>query len=111
MSTQISKNKIYVLSDEMTALGLKLSGIGNTIQIDNPTDAGKYLVTLAKDERVAIIIVTENIASANSELIIKISTKPWPVIVEIPGPEGLKKKKESAIQSLVKNALGVDFEI
>ena len=111
MAKQISRKEIYVLSDEMTALGLKLAGIGNTIHIDNPTDATEYLVALAKDEAVAIIIVTENISHVNSELITKISAKPWPVIVEIPGPDGSTKKKMSSIQELVKSALGVDFEL
>ena len=51
------------------------------------------------------------IGEENRELLGRISKKPWPVVVEIPGPEGKIERESSNLKELVRQALGIEIDI
>ena len=55
--------------------------------------------------------MTEKIGEENRELLGRISKKPWPVVVEIPGPEGKIERESSNLKELVRQALGIEIDI
>ena len=103
--------KIATVTDDITALGMRLSGIGEVTTIKDGESASSAISDYANDGSIAVIIITEVIAEENRLLINKITLRPWPVIVEIPGPEGKLEKESSSIKELVKRALGIEMDI
>lgn len=103
--------KIATITDDITAIGLRLSGIGEAKSVAEGESASQMITDYANDSSIAVIIVTESIAAENRTLINKITMRPWPVIVEIPGPEGKLEKESSSIKDLVKRALGIEMDI
>lgn len=103
--------KIATVTDDLTALGMRLSGIGEVTAIKDDESASSTISEYANDASIAVIIITERIADENRALINKITLRPWPVIVEIPGPEGKIEKESSSIKELVKRALGIEMDI
>ena len=102
--------KIATITDDITALGMRLAGIGKVTAIIEGESASSAISNYANDPSIAVIIITELIAMDNRAQINRITLRPWPVIVEIPGPEG-KISEESTIKELVKRALGIEMEI
>ena len=105
------RHKIATVTDDITALGMRLSGIGEVTAVKEGEKASEYITQYANDPSVAVIILTEEIGEQNRALINKITLRPWPVIVEIPGPEGKMAKESSSIKELVKRALGIEMDI
>ena len=103
--------KIATVTDDITALGMRLSGIGEVSEIKDGESASGKISEYANDSSIAVIIITEILADENRTLINKITLRPWPVIVEIPGPEGKIDKESSSIKELVKRALGIEMDI
>ncbi|MCY3411351.1 MAG: hypothetical protein INQ03_06915 [Candidatus Heimdallarchaeota archaeon] len=103
--------KIATITDDVTALGMRLSGIGEVSSVKDGETGSDIISTYANDPSIAVIIITEEIAAENRALINKITLRPWPVIVEIPGPDGKIEKESSAIKELVKRALGIEMDI
>jgi vacuolar-type H+-ATPase subunit F/Vma7 len=109
--SKIIREKIVGMTDELTSLGLRLAGIGNVIAL-KPDDTGsKQLSKIANDETVAVLIITESYAEKNRDVLNRLSRRPWPVIVEIPGPEGKIERESSTLKELVKNALGIEIDL
>ncbi len=108
--SNVTREKIYVLADEMTGLGLKLAGIGNIIELSDERTGQEELIKLANDESVAIVIITEKFAELNRSIINKITLKPWPVIVEIEGPEGKMEMETNTLKELIRSAIGIEVE-
>ncbi len=115
MSTRVERSHIVGLTDEMTALGLKLAGIKRIYPIrDDETNvetSRDLLVKLIADESVAVLIITEKYADMNRAILDRAALRPWPVIVEIPGPEGKIQRETSTLKTLVKNALGIELDL
>ena len=107
----VERSRIVGLTDEMTSLGLTLAGIKHIYAVPEGDDGRKLLTKLLQDDSVAVLIITEKYAEMNRRIIERAMLRPWPVIVEIPGPEGKMEKEESALKSLVKNALGIELDI
>jgi len=107
----VQRTKIVTLTDEITALGLKLAGIGEVSSIKDGETGTAELTAYANDPDIAVLIITEDIGDKNRVIINRITQKPWPVIVEIPGPDGKKVRESSTLKELVKRALGIEMEI
>ena len=102
---------IATVTDDITALGMKLAGIGKIAAVKEEETGANYITKFASDPSVAVLIITEKIGELNRPLINRISQRPWPVVVEIPGPEGKIEKESSSLKDLVKRALGIEMDI
>lgn len=109
MSTQ--RTRIATITDSVTALGMKLAGMGEVADIDDEHAAAELITQFANDPTIAVMIITERIGEANRDLLFRISQRPWPVVVEIPGPEGKIERESSTLKELVRQALGIEIEI
>ena len=105
------RNKIATITDDVTALGMKLAGIGEVSALKDDENAFDLITQYANDPTIAVIIITESIGEKNRNLLNKITQRPWPVIVEIPGPEGKIERETSTLKDLVKRALGVEMDL
>ena len=108
---QQERYKIATITDDVTAIGMRLSGIGDANAIKDGESASPLITQYANDPTIAVIIITEKLAMENRTLINRITLRPWPVIVEIPGPEGKIEKESSSIKELVRRALGIEMDI
>ncbi|MHA2503679.1 MAG: V-type ATP synthase subunit F [Candidatus Kariarchaeaceae archaeon] len=109
MSSQ--RNRIATITDSITALGMKLAGMGEVAAVDDEKLATEMISQYANDPTIAVMIVTERLGEANRELLNRISQRPWPVVVEIPGPEGKMERESSTLKELVRQALGIEMDI
>ncbi len=105
------RNIIATVTDDITALGMKLAGIGEVVALKDGEKANDYISKLANDPSIAVIIVTERIGEENRLLLNRITQRPWPVIVEIPGPEGKIERASSTLKDLVRRALGIEMDV
>ncbi len=109
MSTP-QRTKIVSVGDEETSLGFKLAGVSK-VYSEEPEKASTLLRSLAEDPELAILIVTEEIAKANQDVIRRITVNPYPVIVEVPGKKAQYESAEDKVRALIKMALGIDIEM
>ena len=58
-----------------------------------------------------ILIITEEVAKANKDVIRRIRVNPYPVIVEVPGKKAQYESAEDKVRALIKMALGIDIEM
>lgn len=110
MSTQ-QRNVIATVTDDITALGMKLAGIGKVVAVKDEDTGSEVIQKFANDPTIAVIILTEDVGEKNRALINRITQRPWPVIVEIPGPGGKMDRESSSLKELVKRALGIEMDI
>ena len=110
MST-VERTVIATVTDDITALGMKLAGIGKIAALKEDESGSNQITKFASDPSVAVLIITEKIGEMNRALLNRIAQRPWPVVVEIPGPEGKIEKESSSLKDLVKRALGIDMDI
>ncbi len=108
MSTTMNPTRIVAVTDEQTAIGLRLTGISEAIAA-TPSNAETLLRGFAADPEVAVIIVTEHIAEANFELIQRLTRETFPIVVEIPDKDGPITRLKDPIRELVLQAVGVDL--
>ncbi|UJG42453.1 MAG: V-type ATP synthase subunit F [Candidatus Heimdallarchaeum endolithica] len=109
MSSNVERKKIVSVGDEETSLGFKLAGIAEAYTVE-PENAGRILKKLAEQPDLAILIVTEDVAKANTTIIAKIRQQTYPVIVEVPGKKAKYEEEEDRVQELIRMALGIDIE-
>ena len=109
MSSQ-QRSKIVSIGDEETSMGFKLAGISE-VYTEEPEKSAKLLRTIADDPEIAVLIITEEVAKANADLIRRIRINPYPVIVEVPGKKAHYESAEDKVRSLIKMALGIDIEL
>ena len=80
--------KFYCIADEITARGFRLAGI-NAYVASTADQAQRGINDAVASTDCAIIIITEKVASLVQSHIDMIRLeKDYPLIVEIPGPEG-----------------------
>lgn len=104
------RNKIMSIGDVETSLGFKLAGISEVFT-EEPSKAASILRKLADDPELAILIITEEVAKANEDLIRRIKINPYPVIIEVPGKKAKFDSAEDKVRALIKMALGIDIEM
>ncbi|OLS18683.1 MAG: V-type ATP synthase subunit F [Candidatus Heimdallarchaeota archaeon LC_3] len=100
--------RITAVADEQTCTWLKMSGIGQVYPINDPLEAGDVLKKLAKDIDRAIVLITPEIAKANSRIVQANLAKKdvFPIMLELPIGE-----TSSGLQDLISSALGIEFEL
>jgi len=104
------RTKIISIGDEETSLGFKLAGISE-VYTEEPEKASSLLRSLAEDPELAILIITEEVAKANKDVLKRITINPYPVIVEVPGKKAQYESAEDKVRALIKMALGIDIEM
>ncbi len=100
--------EIVVLGDEDTVVGFKLAGVRRAL-VANASNADEKFLELVADEKVGLIILSEDTLKLFSQKTLKaIETLAKPVVVTIPG----KTAKPAGVNSLalmIKKAIGVDL--
>ncbi|MCX8204222.1 MAG: V-type ATP synthase subunit F [Candidatus Nezhaarchaeota archaeon] len=103
--------KIVVVGDEDAVAGFKLAGVSDGRVVRTPSEAEEVLKELVRDEEVAVLMVTEEVASMADSLVRELYLKPRPVIVKIPSRKGVEVKKEDPIRELLRRAIGVEVSV
>jgi vacuolar-type H+-ATPase subunit F/Vma7 len=100
--------RVTAIGDEETCTWLQLSGIGHVYPVMNPEDAGPILADLLpRSEEIAIVLITPEVAEANSEIVAKSLQQLYPIILELP----IKVREKDPLRDLIRTAVGVDLDI
>jgi len=102
--------KVAVIGDEDTVVGFRLAGILKGEVATDSASARRALVELSREPDISLIIITERLAEQIRDIIEELSTRPYPVIVEIPDKKGKLEGMVSPLRKLVKQAIGVELE-
>ncbi len=105
--------KIASITDPLTANGLKLAGMGEVHEVENPKEAERVFQDLIKKEEIGIIVLTEQLAQEMDEKVLerkKEKEKITPIVIEIPSKEGTVPERREIIDKLVKRAVGIKVE-
>ncbi len=98
----------HVVADEDTVVGFRYAGVPGTI-VRSAAEARRELDRLASGDEKTIIVTTEQIANQVRDHVNRIRTEEeFPLIVEIPGPEGPSEQSPSLL-SLIHEAVGIRF--
>ena len=104
--------KIVAIGDEDTIIGMQLAGVKEAFVRDNSEQVLTLLRELSTREDVAVILITEKLASNAQDLISQIQQeKTYPIIVEIPDKSGKLEKETDALKDLVRRAVGVELDV
>ncbi|MCX5813375.1 MAG: V-type ATP synthase subunit F [Proteobacteria bacterium] len=98
--------KFYCIADEDTARGFRLAGIG--VQVAATVEEARIAIeNITAHPDCGIIIITEKVAGWIRPQVEMIRLeREYPLIVEIPGPEGPLSGRKS-LRELVQEAVGV----
>ncbi len=102
---------IACVADEDTVLGLKLAGIQKAAIVNDASNARQMIIEFADDQEIAVLIISEEIAAKNEELINSLLERPFPIIIEIPSSKGRVEKEHDTLKELVKRAVGIELNI
>jgi V/A-type H+-transporting ATPase subunit F len=102
--------KVAILGDVDTSVGFRLAGILKAVTPTDAQSARSALVDFFRDPDVSLIIITEPFAEQIRDTVEELSSRPYPVIVEIPDKRGHLKEKASPLRRLVKRSIGVELE-
>ncbi len=103
-------SKIAIIGDADTVVGFRLAGILKASVPSDSAAARRALIGYSQDPDVSLVIITERLAEQIRDAIEEITTKPYPVIVEIPDKRGRLEERENPLRRLVKRAIGVELE-
>lgn len=105
--------KISSITDSVTADGLRLAGVAEVYESEDPKDAEEDFKSILDGEDVGMIILTEKLAQGMSESVLNSAREAegiTPIVVEIPGKEGPIPERREVIDRLVKRAVGIKVE-
>lgn len=98
----------HVVADEDTVIGFRHAGVEGTV-VEKPEEAARELDRLAEEGGQTVAITTEQIANAIREKVNDIRYGgAFPLIVEIPGPEGPSPESPSLLK-MIREAVGIKF--
>jgi vacuolar-type H+-ATPase subunit F/Vma7 len=98
----------YVVADEDTVAGFRHVGIPGSV-VRSAHEAEKELQRLNREAGQDIIITTEQIANSVRETVNEIRfNERFPIIVEVPGPEGPSPESPSLLK-MIREAVGIKF--
>jgi V/A-type H+/Na+-transporting ATPase subunit F len=101
--------KFYCIADEDTVRGFRLAGVAGQAVISAPEAATALAEAVAQPD-CAILIFTETVADMIRPQVERIRFEsPQPVIVEVPGPDGLSPGRKS-LRQLALEAVGIRME-
>ncbi|MFX0060768.1 MAG: V-type ATP synthase subunit F [Candidatus Hermodarchaeota archaeon] len=108
----MERSKVTAIADETTCSWLQLAGIGKVHPISDPKEAEPLLKNLLNDEEVALVLVSPEVARANTAMISAFLEKVYPIVVTLPlkKPE-LEDEEEDPLNRLVRLAVGVDVDL
>ena len=99
------RERIYVIGGRDTVLGFSLLGIGGY----SPHDTEELRTVLRErfaDPDMALILVEDRVAAQAAALVDELqSRKDFPLVVEIPGPNGPLEK--TSIKEFIAGAIGI----
>ncbi|MEG1560429.1 MAG: V-type ATP synthase subunit F [Clostridia bacterium] len=98
---------IVMIGDRDSVLLAKAAGL-LTYGIENPEDAKKLIVRLAKEET-KIIFITEPVFEICREVINRYKTAPFPAIIPVPDGNGSSGAVMKELKANVEKAIGVDI--
>ena len=101
--------KITCVADEKTCTWMKMSGIGKVYPVSDPKEAGPILKELVETLDIGIILITPEIAKAQSRIVHQNLAKKdvFPIILELPVGEDIS----TGLQDLISAALGIEFKL
>jgi len=96
--------KICVIGGEETVLGFSLLGIGGEAP-KTPEELLQALRRRYEEEAMALILLEEGVAELAREAVEGYKGRGFPLIVELPGPEGPLTRK--GIKEFIAGAIGI----
>lgn len=103
--------KVVVVGDEDAVTGLRLAGVSEGRVVKAPEEAERVLREVARDEDVAVLVVTEDVASMAPSVLHELYLKPKPAVVEIPSKRPRGERREDPIRELLRRAVGVEVVV
>lgn len=102
--------EIAVIGDRETVMGFRFAGVARAFEAETAEEAERHLAALRRDERVALIIVTEILAQKLSRTIRAITEEQFlPVVLPLPDRQGSRGTAMDEVRMLIKRAVGVDI--
>lgn len=99
--------KIAVIGDKDSVAVFQAAG-ADVFTAGNEFEAGETIRKLIKEEY-SVIFITEDIAVKVSELLEKLKTRAYPVVIPIPSAAGSNGYGMSGIKKDVEKAIGADI--
>ncbi len=96
--------KIAVIGDGDTVLGFRLAGVHEAFEAYSPSEAEKILSKLLEREDVALILITDSLASG-----MKLPDVRFPIILTVPDRKS-EGKGEERLMEIVRRAIGVEIK-
>ena len=103
--------KVVVVGDEDAVAGLKLAGVSEGRVVKTPSEAEEVLREVVRDEDVAVLVITEDVAAMASQLVQELYLRPRPAVVEVPSRRGAEEEREDPIRELLRRAIGVEVSV
>ncbi|MCH5153878.1 MAG: V-type ATP synthase subunit F [Clostridiales bacterium] len=100
--------KIAVIGDTTSATAFLAIG-ASVYKVDDEYKAAEVLRELAKSDEYAVILITENYAAKNEQLMQKLKQQTYPVVLPIPGSNGSNGFGLAGVKKDVEKAVGVDI--
>lgn len=101
--------KFHCIADEDTVRGFRLAGVSGDIA-GSPSEAAAAVAAAVARPECGIIVLTEKLADGIRPLVEQIRfERDQPLIVEVPGPEGVLSGRKS-LRQLVQEAIGLRLE-
>ncbi|RLF11419.1 MAG: V-type ATP synthase subunit F [Thermoprotei archaeon] len=108
---EVEELKIVAIGDEDAVAGFKLAGVSEGKVAKTPEEVEAALKEAARDEEVAVVIITEDVASKAPSLLQELYLRPRPAIVEVPSKSGAVEEREDPIRELLRRAIGVEVSV
>ncbi|MCS7385961.1 MAG: V-type ATP synthase subunit F [archaeon GB-1867-005] len=102
--------RIALVGDYDTVIGFKLAGISRAYVVSEASEAESVIRKLSRDPNIAIIILTESLASQIRGFLRQLYEKTRPVIVEIPDKRGPIPTMEF-VKDLIRRTVGVEVKL
>lgn len=100
---------LTAVGDDRTCTWLKMAGVKEVFPVSNPKDGYQPIKDLMKRIDIAIIIITPEVARANTRLVQEAlgNKDVFPIVLELP----IGEDSGSELQALISSALGVEFKV
>lgn len=100
-------NRMGVIGDRDSVLAFKALGM-EVFDAASGAEAGQILRRLIREE-FAVVLITEQLAAENAELIKKYKPTAYPAIIPVPGIDGTNGFGLTGVRQDVEKAIGADI--
>jgi vacuolar-type H+-ATPase subunit F/Vma7 len=102
-----TRDRIHVIGSRDTVLGFSLLGISGSTPSD-AEDLSRILREAFSDPQMALILIEEQVAADAPEIVSELQgRKDFPLVVEIPGPNGALEKE--SLKEYIAGAIGIQL--